>query len=264
VPTWKLTLEYDGAPYCGWQRQANGVSVQGVVEDALQRLLSGDTVAVVASGRTDAGVHARGQVVSFATERTLRADSYLRGLNTLLPPSVAVRHVEAAPEGFDANRWARSKRYAYRLLIGRARSPLRQPLVWQLYNPLDEEAMREAAALLTGTRDFASFRGAQATSRTTIRTLTRIEIDAQDDELRLTFEGTGFLKQMVRNLVGTLVDVGQGRRAPASMRAVLAACDRRAAGRTAPAQGLCLEHVHYDLVAGPPDKSIAVVVDEDE
>ena len=264
MPTWKLTLEYDGAPYCGWQRQASGVSVQGVVEDALRQLLSGDEVHVVASGRTDAGVHARGQVVSFATERMLRADSYLRGLNTLLPPSVAVRHAEAAPQGFDANRWALSKRYTYRLLIGRARSPLRQPFVWQLYNRLDVEAMRAAAALLVGTRDFASFRGAQATSRTTIRTLTAIELAVQDDELRLTFEGTGFLKQMVRNLVGTLVEVGQGRRAPESMRAVLAACDRRAAGRTAPAQGLCLEQVRYDLEAGPPDKTVAVVVDEDD
>lgn len=252
MPTWKLTLEYDGTPFVGWQRQPNGMSVQQVVEDALARLHSGERVRATSSGRTDAGVHARGQVVSIHPERVLPQVAYERGLNTYLPPAVAVRHVEPAPEGFDARRWARGKRYVYRVLCSRFRSPLRRDRVWQVYRPLDEAAVREAASRLLGVHDFSSFRAADCEAKNAVRELRRLDVVSDGDELVFRLEATAFLKHMVRNLVGTLVEVGLGDRDPASMTALLQARDRRLAGRTAPPGGLCLDEVFYDLAAGSP------------
>jgi tRNA pseudouridine38-40 synthase len=255
VPTWKLTLEYDGTPFCGWQRQTNGVSIQEVVEEALKRLHSGDDTQVMASGRTDAGVHARGQVVSFATPRVLKLSSYERGLNMFLPLTVAVRHAEEAPEGFDARRWARGKRYVYRVLQSRFRSPLRENRVWLVHRPLDLEAMRVAVLPLLGTHDFSAFRASDCDAKGPVRDLRAVTIERTRDEVVFTFEATAFLKHMVRNLVGTLVEVGHGKRAPETMAALLASRDRRLAGVTAPAEGLCLDEVFYDLAAGSPLKT---------
>ncbi len=252
MATWKLTLEYDGGAFCGWQLQPNGVSVQGVLEEALRSLHSGDVVKAQASGRTDAGVHARGQVVSFRTERELVQTSYERGLNTLLPRGIAVRHVERAPDGFDARRWARGKRYVYRILQSRFRSPLREGRVWQVHRTLDVQAMRDAARCLLGTHDFSAFRASDCDARSAVRELSRVDVENIGDEVVITVEGTAFLKHMVRNIVGTLVDVGHGKRASNELDALLASRDRTQAGRTAPAEGLCLEEVFYDLAAGSP------------
>lgn len=253
VPTWKLTLEYDGAAFSGWQRQTNAVSAQQVLEQGLEALHRGECVKTVASGRTDAGVHARGQVVSIAPQMSLPASAYLRGLNALLPSTLSVVNAEPAPDGFDARRWAHGKRYVYRVLNSHVPSPLRDAYSWLLYSPLDVDVMRAAARALVGTHDFTAFRASDCQAKTTVRKLRRLDIDRAGDEVVFTFEATAFLKHMVRNLVGTLVEVGAGKRAPETMAALLASKDRTRAGRTAPAYGLCLDEVFYKLDVGAPD-----------
>lgn len=252
MPTWKLTIEYDGAAFSGWQRQHNAVSVQQVLEQGLEVLHSGEVVKTVGSGRTDAGVHAKGQVVSIAPRRALPAKAYLRGLNGILPPTIGVVAAEEAPEGFDARRWAHGKRYVYRVLSSKVPSPLRNGRVWWFHAALDLEAMRTAARLLLGTHDFAAFRASDCQAKTTVRQLRRLDIERREGEFVFTLEATAFLKHMVRNLVGTLVETGAGKRAPEAMAAVLASKDRTQAGRTAPAAGLYLDEVFYDLAAGAP------------
>lgn len=254
MPTWKLTLEYDGAAFCGWQVQPNGRSVQAALETALGSLHSGDAIRATAAGRTDAGVHARGQVVSFSTPRELGQGAYLRGLNSLLPAQVAVVAAERAPVDFDARRWARGKEYEYRIVAGVARSPLREGRYWHLFKALDRDAMASAAAQLVGRHDFGAFRASDCDSTHAVRELTSIDVTASGPVLIVTVRGTAFLKHMVRNLVGTLVEVGQGRRAPQSMAALLASKDRTKAGRTAPAHGLYLNRVFYgEGPRGPAD-----------
>lgn len=245
MPTLKLTLEYDGTDFSGWQVQPGARTVQEEVEAALATL-QGKPIRVVASGRTDAGVHAAGQVISFQVERVLPLGAYVQGMNSLLPPDVAVLAAEVAPEGFDARRWASGKRYVYRILNRGIRSPLARRSHWELFSPLDREAMREAARQLLGEHDFASFQGANCAAQTTVRRLWRLDVGGEGHELVLTFEATAFLKHMVRNLVGTLVEVGQGKREAGAMAELLEARDRRLAGVTAPPQGLCLEEVFYE------------------
>jgi tRNA pseudouridine38-40 synthase len=261
VPTWKLIVEYDGTDFCGWQRQPNGPTVQETLEKALEQLHSGDPIRATAAGRTDAGVHARGQAVSVTTPRVLVQNSYERGVNTFLPPTIAVRHVAPVPDGFDARRWARGKRYAYRILRSRFRSPLRDRFTWQVHSPLNLQAMREAATVLVGRHDFSSFRASNCEAQTTIREMRRVQLHEEGEELVLTFEATAFLKNMVRSLTGTLVEVGMGRRPPDSMAALLRASDRTAAGPTAPPQGLSLEEVFYDP-AGPPQREVLTDADD--
>lgn len=252
VPTWKLTLEYHGAAFCGWQRQRGMLSVQEALERALVKLHDGEEFRAVAASRTDSGVHARGQVVSLSVPHTLPDRAYRIGLNGLLPHAVAVRAVEPAPEGFDARRWSRGKRYVYRVLRARARSPLRSDRTWHLRGALDAEAMVRAARHLLGRHDFSSFRAAGCQAAGPVRDLWRLDVTEEGDEVRFTVEATAFLRHMVRNLVGTLVEVGRGRRSPEAMPELLAACDRTRAGRTAPAHGLCLDEVFYDFALGPP------------
>jgi tRNA pseudouridine38-40 synthase len=262
VPTWKLTVEYDGLEFCGWQIQPNGPTVQAALEEALQKLHSGDFIRATAAGRTDAGVHARGQVVSFSTARELVPNAYERGLNTLLPRSCAVRGVEHVSDDFDARRWSHGKRYVYRVLRSRFRSPLRERYTWMVHQKLDVEAIRQAASLLTGKLDFASFQGANCDAKTTIRHVKRLEVLEEEEELVFRVEGTAFLKHMVRNVVGTLVEVGIGSRSAESMRKLISARDRTQAGRTAPPQGLCLDEVFYDLAAGPPTREAVTDADD--
>lgn len=252
MPSWKLTVEYHGAAFCGWQRQPNGVSLQEVLEDALKRLHGGEHVHAQAAGRTDAGVHARAQGVSIHPQRELTQHSYLAGLNSLLPAGVAVRGAEQVPSNFCARRWARGKRYVYRVLNARVRSPLRADRTWLIRPNLDVAAMQEAASMLVGRHAFDAFRAAGCQATSTERDLWRLSVDRREDEVVFVFEGSAFLRHMVRNIVGTLVDVGRGRRTASSMRELLASRDRSLAGRTAAAQGLCLDEVFYDLALGPP------------
>ena len=239
----KLTLEYDGGAFVGWQVQPNGRSVQAVLEGALARLC-GAAVNVTGAGRTDSGVHARGQVASLSA-RALPVKAWTAGLNSLLPADVACVAACEAPEGFDARRWARGKRYIYSILQTTVRSPLRRGRVWEIRRPLDVAAMRAAAPALLGTHDFSALRASNCAARTTVREIRRLDIVARGAQVEVTVEATAFLKHMVRNLVGTLVEVGHGRRSADSLPALLLGRDRQRAGPTAPAHGLVLDEVFY-------------------
>jgi tRNA pseudouridine38-40 synthase len=242
----KLTLEYDGTRYVGWQVQPNGLAVQEVVERALATLHEAPR-RVTAAGRTDAGVHALGQVASFPEARPLPVAAYVKGMNALLPPDVAVREASVEPDGFDARRSASGKRYRYRVVNAGGRSPVARLYSWQVFRPLDVAAMRGAAPPLLGRHDFASFQASDCEARHAVREVRRLEVAASGDgAVDFTIEATAFVKHMVRNIVGTLVEVGLGKRDAASMEALLAAADRTRAGRTAPPQGLFLEKVFYD------------------
>ncbi len=245
MPVVKLVLEYDGTRYVGWQVQPNGPSIQGEVERAL-RTLRKSAVRVTAAGRTDAGVHALGQVASFPEERPLPLAAYVKGMNTLLPEDVAVRSAGFEPDGFDARRDARGKRYRYRIQNLEGRSPLGRRVAWQVFRRLDVEAMREAARPLLGRHDFAAFQAADCESGHAVRDLGRIEVLGEPrGEIQVIAEATAFVKHMVRNVVGTLAEVGMGNRPPGWVGEVLEGRDRARAGPTAPAQGLCLEEVFY-------------------
>jgi tRNA pseudouridine38-40 synthase len=245
VPVVKLTLEYDGTRYVGWQLQPNGPSIQAEVERALATLHKAPR-RVTAAGRTDAGVHARGQVVSFSEERPLPLSAYVKGMNALLPEDVAVRAASLEPDGFDARRSARGKRYRYLVENGPTRAPLTRLQAWQLFGPLDVAAMRDAARHLVGRHDFAAFQAADCEARHAVREVRRLDVLGEPGgRIEVVVEATAFVKHMVRNFVGTLVEVGKGRRAPGTLPAVLASLDRKQAGPTAPPQGLCLEEVFY-------------------
>jgi tRNA pseudouridine38-40 synthase len=248
VPNFRLLVEYDGTDLEGWQIQPGPArTVQGVLVAALERI-TGAAVTVIGAGRTDAGVHAEGQVANASFATRLAPAELQRALNALLPRDVAVRGVALVPDAFHARRHARSKLYVYRLWTGTSRSPLRDRTSLWVRPSLDLEAMREAGQALVGSHDFASFRGVGSAVRSSVRTLSRVEIRGQlGGEVALDFEGTGFLRHMVRNLVGTLLEVGRGRRAPAAMPGLLAALDRNQAGPTAPAKGLTLVRVRYDF-----------------
>jgi len=244
MPRVRLTVEYDGTDFVGWQRQPNGRSVQEVLEKALAELL-GKTVPTAAAGRTDAGVHALGQVVAFDAPRALPPKAYVRGLSGLLPGDVAVVEAEEVPAEFDPRRWATGKRYRYLISRRQVRAPLLRRTHWEVFSALDVEAMQAAASPLIGTHDFSSFRAADCEAPHPRRTLRELEVQTVGAILRIEVEGTAFLKHMVRNIVGSLVEVGRGRRAPGWIGEVLAAKDRTRAGPTAPAHGLTLVEVTY-------------------
>jgi tRNA pseudouridine38-40 synthase len=245
----RLTLEYDGTDLLGWQLQARGRTVQGELERALKGLL-GAHLRPTAAGRTDSGVHAQGQVVSLrlAPSQLLPLRAFVQGLNGLLPADVAVRRADWVDDDFDARRRSHGKLYRYRILHGLPRSPLQRRTHWIVYRKLAVPAMRLAAAHFVGSHDFAAFRAANCEAKTTRRRIVRFTVtgDERPGEVVIDVLGTAFLKQMVRNLVGTLVDVGLGRRKPEDMVALLHSRDRRKSGRTAPAQGLTLCEVYYE------------------
>lgn len=241
----KLVLEYDGSDYAGWQIQANGPTVQGRLQRALGQLC-GQPVGVWAAGRTDSGVHARGQVVAFDSPVVLPMRAYWLGLNGLLPEDISVVHAEEAPPGFDPRRWAHGKRYVYRISNLRSRSPLRRRTHWEIFQPLAVDAMAAASPSLLGTHDFSAFRAADCQAKGARRRLTRCDVvGVSGGEVVVTVEGTAFLKHMVRNLVGSLVEVGRMRQPPGWLAEVLASGQRALAGPTAPPQGLCLDEVFY-------------------
>jgi tRNA pseudouridine38-40 synthase len=247
MPVVKLILEYDGTRYVGWQVQPNGPSIQSEVERALSTLHKAPR-RVIAAGRTDAGVHALGQVASFAEPSPLPLTAYVQGMNALLPDDVAVRSATLEPDGFDARRNARGKRYRYRIENAPTRAPLTRLRAWQVYRPLDLDAMRRGAAPLLGRHDFSAFRAADCTAAHAVREVRRLDLEASGDRFDLVIEATAFLKHMVRNIAGTLVDVGLGRREPDWTSDLLARGDRTLAGKTAPPQGLFLEKVFYSII----------------
>jgi tRNA pseudouridine38-40 synthase len=239
VRTIKLTVEYDGTELCGWQRQANGPTVQQHLEEALATML-GEHAAVTGASRTDSGVHAAGQVAHFVTSTTIPPYGFRRGLNSALPRSIAVVDAAEAPDGFHARFWARGKHYRYRVLTRRDRSPLFERVVWHRFGALDLELMRRAAADLIGFHDFAAFRSVECDAPSTTRRLTEVAIERRDELVSIDIHGSAFLRNMVRILAGTLVEIGAGRRDPESIAQALVSGDREDAGITAPAHGLCL------------------------
>lgn len=241
----RLVVEYDGTSLCGWQRQSNGPTVQGHLEAALAQLLQ-HAVTVTGASRTDAGVHARGQVASFRTERTIPLHGVRRGLNSLLPEAIAIREATEVGDDFHPRFSATGKHYRYTVLARPDRSPRWRDRAWHVPEPLALDATREAAALLLGEHDFAAFRAAGCTANTTIRRIDTIDVVAGDELLTLEVRGNAFLRNMVRIVAGTLVEVGRGRLTPAQVREILESRDRTRAGITAPAHGLELIEVRYD------------------
>lgn len=242
---YKLTIQYDGTRYRGWQIQGNtDQTIQGKLEGVLHRL-TGQPVEVHGSGRTDAGVHALGQVANVKLPRPIEPSELLGELNRYLPADIGVIAAEPAPERFHARLNARSKTYRYRIWNSAIPNVLERSYLYALPEPLDVTAMERAAADLVGTHDFRSFCGLKRFKKSTVRTITDIAITQNSAEVRLEFTGNGFLMRMVRILAGTLVEVGLGQREAGSMPAVLAAQDRTAAGPALPAQGLALVRVEY-------------------
>jgi tRNA pseudouridine38-40 synthase len=244
MATFKLTLEYDGTGYAGWQRQPGQPTIQAEMEAALQRIVR-TRIAVIGAGRTDAGVHALGQVASFRTDRALMPREWIKALNAVLPSDIAVRSVEQAADDFHARYSARMKVYRYRILNRRERSVFERTRAWHVRKPLDVEAMREGAALLIGRHNFSSFQDSQTDTTDPVCRMCRLDLIEAKAVLRIELEADRFLKQMVRTIVGTLVEIGQGKRSPKAMKDILDAHDRREAGYTAPPYGLYLVRATY-------------------
>lgn len=240
----RLTVEYDGTDFHGWQVQPGERTVQGTVEHALQRLL-GHPARAAAAGRTDAGVHASGQVICFRTERNLDPTTVLRALNALTPRDISVLTADVVADGFDPRRAARRRRYLYRVWNRKVPSPFWRPFAWHVAHPLVVEPMAAAAGMLLGEHDFTSFRAAGCDATHPVRRVLRSDVSANGHLICYEIEATAFLRHMVRNIVGTLVEIGSGRRPSGEMETLLAARDRTLAGATAPAHGLCLVGVEY-------------------
>jgi tRNA pseudouridine38-40 synthase len=245
MPTVKLILEYDGSRYAGWQRQPDQPTIQEAVETALFQLTQ-ETVSVIGAGRTDSGVHAVGQVASFRIGRQWTPREWIRGLNARLPDDVAVRSVALMPDEFHARYAARGKLYEYRILNRPERPALDRAYLWHVHKPLDPSAMERAASYLLGSHDFSSFEGTLTDNEDPVCDLRQLSLTKEDDVIRVLAYADRFLKHMVRAIVGTLVEVGHGKRAPESLQTILAEKDRTAAGRTAPPHGLFLMRVDYD------------------
>lgn len=242
-----LGVEYEGSGFCGWQSQAGGGAVQDAVESALSMVADTPT-RVVCAGRTDAGVHALGQVVHFDTEAVRPDTAWVRGVNAHLPASVAVRWAQPVPDGFHARFSARGRRYRYVLLNRGERPGLMAKRVGWFHRPLDAEAMRAAAALLLGEHDFSAFRSVECQARSPIKTLRRADVARHGDLLVFDFEASAFLHHMVRNIVGALVYVGKGAHPSEWLGELLAGRDRARAAPTFEACGLYFAGVDYDPV----------------
>lgn len=242
---YKLTIQYDGSRYDGWQRQrSTDNTIQGKLEGILSRLAE-EPVELHGAGRTDAGVHAEGQTASVKLSGSRDPAQVMEYLNRYLPEDIAVIAAEAVPERFHARLSAVGKVYRYDVRLGAVPDVFRRRYQYRVEEPLDTAAMRAAAAALIGTHDFRAFCSNQRTKKSTVRTISAIDIVQDGAELSITYRGDGFLYHMVRILTGTLLEVGQGLRAPGEMETILASRSRALAGKTAPAQGLTLVEVRY-------------------
>lgn len=241
-----LIVEYDGTEYHGSQYQANAPTVQGEIEKAL-KMLTGEKIRIKMASRTDAGVHARGQVVAFDTASTIPLKSFVDGLNHFLPDDIAVKEVHRVEDGFDVRRRAVSREYRYYILNSPARSPLRQQYSCRVAGDLDIELMGRACGALVGRHDFASFVASEGTARQkrTVRDVFKAEVDREGEMVTFTIVADSFLPHQVRNVVGSLILVGQGRMSVEDFSHMVAAAVPGLAGPTAPACGLCLERVNY-------------------
>lgn len=245
MENFKLIVEYDGTAYHGWQRQKSDRTIQGEIEKALTTM-SGKSICLAGSGRTDAGVHAMGQTASFSSDAGLRPDIYIKGLNSLLPDDILIRECELMDPAFHARYSARSKIYQYRILNRDMPSVMERHYVWHIRRRLNIEAMQKAATYCMGEHDFKAFEGTGSPRTSTVRHVIRAGIKQGNHGLILfDIEADGFLRYMVRNIVGTLVDVGKGRILVEDVKRILLSRDRSLAGATAPARGLFLMEVKY-------------------
>lgn len=241
----KLTLEYNGARYHGWQVQPNAVTIQGTVEASLTRITA-NPVRLHAAGRTDAGVHALAQVIHFDTPSTISLCDLQRGLNRMLPNDIVVRQAAEVADDFHSQYAAKRKTYAYIVYNHSLRSAFRAPYTWHIRKPLDVDAMREAASLLLGRHDFSAFRASSCTARSPIRCIERLAVKKRAEQIFFILRANGFLQHMVRNIVGTLVAIGQGKIPLSDMSGILQSRQRTLAGPTAPPHGLFMIRVQYD------------------
>jgi len=240
----KLIVAYDGTNYVGWQYQPNGISIQQRLEEALYQLTR-VVHTVYSSGRTDAGVHARGMVCHLTTERDLPLSAWREGLNRFLPADIVVRKAEEVSEEFHARFSARGKRYRYTILRDSVRSPLERDISWQVKKPLDIEKMKQAADAFIGQHDFAAFRTSGCSADTTVREIFSIDFTVVDTLLHIDVCGSGFLRNMIRMMVGTLVEIGRDKRPVSTISALLDGIESETSPLTAPAQGLCLMEVWF-------------------
>ncbi len=244
----KLTIEYEGTAYLGWQRQPQGMTIQEALEEALKQI-TGETTQVTGASRTDTGVHARGQVANFRTDSAIPVERFQSALNALLPLDIAIVAAEEVPEDFHARFSARSKLYHYTIWNQRVRPVLDRRFSWHVRWPVELAPLREASEYLIGEHDYAAFQSANAQSETTVRVIELADWELNAPRLTFAIEANGFLYNMVRALAGTLLDVGRGKMTPAEFRRVLESGQRAQAGRTAPARGLCLMRIRYDAPA---------------
>jgi tRNA pseudouridine38-40 synthase len=243
--TIKLTIEYDGTHYLGWQVQPRGLTLQGVLQEKLSSL-TGEKIDLLGSGRTDAGVHALAQVAHFKTKSRLDVQTIQRALNSLLPSDMVIQKVEEVDEDFHARKQSKSKTYEYRILNRNIRSAFHRGYAWHIPQTLNIREMKKATRSLMGEHDFSSFRSVGSPKKTAVRKVTRAEWKrGRDGLLRFEIEANGFLKQMVRAIVGTLIEVGKGKIASEDFQRILDSRDRKQAGPTAPAHGLFLKEVKY-------------------
>ncbi|TKB69953.1 MAG: tRNA pseudouridine(38-40) synthase TruA [Nitrospira sp.] len=245
MPIIKLTLEYDGTAYAGWQRQPNQPTVQAAVEAAIAGVTQINTP-VIGAGRTDAGVHAMGQVASFHINRDMTPREWTRALNAHLPKSIVVRSVALMPDTFHARHSAKGKLYEYRILNRPERPAVERDYCWHIHQPLDDAAMNQAGLALIGSHDFSSFQTQPTDNDNPICHLQQCTVFRDGDRLRIEAYADRFLKQMIRSIVGTLAEVGLHKRPPDRLTHILDARDRSAAGKTAPPQGLFLVRVDYE------------------
>ena len=245
MPIIKLILAYDGTAYSGWQRQPDRPTIQEAVETAILGVTQ-INVPVIGAGRTDAGVHALGQVASFHIDRDMTPREWTRALNAHLPTSIVVRSAARMPDTFHARYSAKGKLYEYRILNRPERPAVERDYCWHIHQPLDDAAMNQAGLALIGSLDFSSFQTQPTDNDDPICHLQRFTVFREGDRLRTEAYADRFLKQMIRSIVGTLVEVGLNKRTPESLHTILKARDRSAAGKTAPPQGLFLVRVDYD------------------
>ena len=240
----KLCLSYDGTCFCGWQKQKNGVSVQETVEDAIFRL-TGEKVSVVGSGRTDAGVHAKGQVAHFDTSANIPPEKFYKALNTFLPDGVKAQSSERAADGFNARSTAKRKTYEYSLYISDVEQPLKERYATRVYGDINVEKMRSAARLLIGEHDFKAFSATGGSVKTTVRTVYDISVEKTGEDIKIKVCGSGFLYNMVRIIAGTLVKLGKGELFESDILKAFNTGERDILGETLSAKGLCLFSVEY-------------------
>jgi len=245
MTNFKITIEYDGSAYHGWQRQSSERTIQEEIENAL-KTMTGNCVAVTGSGRTDAGVHALNQTANFRCAASLTPEVFLKGLNSLLPEDIVISSCKIVPEKFHARYDVKSKVYHYRILNRTLPAAISRQYAWHIRKKLNLSAMQEALRCIIGSHDFKAFEGSGSPRASTVRCIINADlVKAENDYLVLKIEGDGFLKFMVRNIVGTLVDVGFDKITPHDFKQILISKDRNLAGITAPANGLFLMEVKY-------------------